>query len=90
MAEMEMNNQFDDVEAKAEDVGRGEIITCNLCSDGNSKQFENNKGLMNHQKMVHRGSKSKFFVCGKCQRKFINKSEFENHKLRCGKKLEAN
>ncbi|CAL8175854.1 unnamed protein product [Prunus armeniaca] len=87
-----MNNQFDDVSAKAEDVGRGEIITCNLCSHGNSKQFENNKGLISHQKMVHRGPKSNFFVCNKekCQRKFSNKSEFDHHKPRCGKKPKPN
>ncbi|KAL6269992.1 hypothetical protein ACE6H2_026903 [Prunus campanulata] len=82
------------VEAKVEDAGRGEIMTCNLCSDGNmnTKAFENNNGLICHQKMVHRGSKSNFVVCNKpkCQRKFSNKSEFEDHKLKCGKKPKAN
>lgn len=80
-------------EAKDEDVGRGEIITCNLCSDRNmnSKKFENNKGLIHHQQMVHRGSKSKTFACSKptCQRKFSNRSELEDHKPRCRKNLKA-
>ncbi|CAB4290068.1 unnamed protein product [Prunus armeniaca] len=80
-------------EAKAEYVGREGIIACNLCSDGNmnAKQFENNNGLIYHQKMVHRGSKSKFIMCykPKCRRKFSNTSEFEDHKPRCGKNLKA-
>ncbi|CAB4290064.1 unnamed protein product [Prunus armeniaca] len=59
-----MNNQFDDVSAKAEDVGRGEIITCNLCSHGTQNNLKITKVDISSENGPQ-GPKSNFFVCTK-------------------------